>query len=140
MRLRHQRLASKVTQHLRVRGCPLVQVLGKVGEQIRRKERSGHLSVIPLRRDISIEVLLVGVRVQVHPVGVAPNVNVTPVGDRPDQGGFAAPIFTDKKSHWSAEDNPLGEMKDFVIEGIIVPGRIFLRVKYYFLEMHDKIP
>jgi len=26
-----------------------------------------------------------------------------------------------------------------VIEGIIVPGGIFLRMKHYFLEMHRKI-
>jgi hypothetical protein len=75
----------------------------------------------------------------VHPVGVAPNVNVAAVRDRPDQGGFAAPILPHKKSHWRAEHNPLGEMKDFVIERIIVPGGIFLRMKHYFLEMHRKI-
>jgi len=108
-----------------------------VGEQIRREERSWHLSVIPLRRDIPIQELLIGVRVQVHPVGVAPNVNVAAVRDRLIRVDL--PLHSPpQKSHWRAEHNPLGEMKDFLIERIIVWWDI-PQDEALFPEMHRKI-
>jgi hypothetical protein len=127
-------------QHLWVRGCPLIEVLSKVGEQIRREERSGHLSVIPFRREVSIEVFLVGVPVQVHPARVAPNVNVAAMGNRPDQGGFSAPVLSHKKTDGRSETKASGFSKDLLVKGVVVSRGVFFGMKYYFLEMHDKIP
>jgi len=76
----------------------------------------------------------------VKPVRVTPNVNVAAVGNGPEQRGLAGPVFSYKKSDGTFEAKTPCFSKDLLVKRVIVPGGVFFRVKYYFLEMHDKIP
>jgi hypothetical protein len=76
----------------------------------------------------------------VKPVRVTPDVDVAAMGNCPEQRGFTGSVFPYKKSDGRFETKASCPSKDLLVEGVIVPCGVFFGVKYYFLEMHEKIP
>jgi hypothetical protein len=109
-------------------------------KKIRGEKRTGHFPVGPLGGDITIEQFLVRVFLVVKALRIPPDVNIASMGNGPEQRRFAGAVFPYKKSDGRPETKTSGFSEDLLVKGIVVFGRVFFRVKHYFLEMHDKIP
>jgi len=132
-----QRLPSEIPEHHGIGGSPFVEALRKVMEQFGGEKRACNDAIRPFDLHELIEKIFVRIVLIGDPLSILPDMDAALVGDRFEEGRFAAPVLSHEKNDRRTEFEAPGATKNLLIEGVMRSGRIFVSQKRYSLKMHD---